>query len=149
MRPVALDSVVAQALLHVPGDGAPVDVDIPDDLPLVLVDPGLLERVVANLVSNARAASPAGRRVGLLGRSGADGVRLHVVDHGPGVPSSEAERIFEPFQRLHDRTSTGGLGLGLAIARGFSEAMGATLAPSRTPGGGLTMTVHIGFSGSS
>ena len=70
-------------------------------------------------------------------------MRLEVIDHGPGVPEADRDRIFEPFQRLHDRTTTAGLGLGLAIVRGFTQAMGATVTPSDTPGGGLTMTVSI------
>jgi two-component system, OmpR family, sensor histidine kinase KdpD len=156
--PVALDAVVAAALLHTTGrprGGAPdrprpqsihygrIEVDIPDDLPMVVADPGLLERVVANLVANAQAASPSGRAVHLIGRVTADRVLLQVVDHGPGVPVDQHERIFAPFQRLHDRTTSAGLGLGLAIARGFTQAMGGTLTPSETPGGGLTMTVAV------
>jgi two-component system, OmpR family, sensor histidine kinase KdpD len=72
-----------------------------------------------------------------------DRVSLRVVDHGPGVAEDEWTRMFAPFQRLHDRASGAGLGLGLAIARGFTEAMHGSLVPSRTPGGGLTMTVTL------
>jgi len=140
-RAVPLDAVVASALLHT-GTAAPA-VDVPDDLPQVYADPGLLERVVANLVANAEAASPPGKPIEIRGRCTADRVRLAVVDHGPGVPPGDRERIFEPFQRLHDRTTTAGLGLGLAIARGFTTAMDGTLSPSETPGGGLTMTVEL------
>jgi two-component system sensor histidine kinase KdpD len=135
LQPVALDAVVAQALLH-----TTVEADVPEDLPLVRADPGLLERVVANLVANAVAASPA---VLVTARLAGDRVELRVVDRGPGVPAADRERIFAPFQRLHDHTTTGGLGLGLAIARGFTDAMGATLAPSDTPGGGLTQTIVL------
>src|SRR5439155_23118132 len=98
LQPVALDAVVAQALLHTPPGDAAVDVDVPDDLPLAQVDPGLLERVVANLVANAQAASPPDRRIRLYGHADGDHVRLHVVDHGPGVPAADRERIFAPFQ---------------------------------------------------
>jgi len=140
-RPVALDGVVAGALLHSRVPNATVDV--PDDLPPGYADPGLLERVVANLVANAEAASPPGRPIQVRGRIAGDRVLLEVIDHGPGVPPADQERIFEPFQRLHDRTTTAGLGLGLAIARGFTSAMGGTLVPSQTPGGGLTMTLEL------
>ena len=71
-----------------------------------------------------------------------DRVALTVLDHGGGVPVADRERIFEPFQRLDDH-GTEGLGLGLAIARGFTEAMDGTLTPTDTPGGGLTMTVTL------
>jgi K+-sensing histidine kinase KdpD len=142
-EPVALDAVVGQALLHEAGAAGRIDVDVPDDLPLVWADPGLLERVVANLVANARAASPPGRPFRLYGHPDGQQVALHVIDHGPGVPHGDRQRMFAPFQRLHDRTATTGLGLGLAIARGFTQAMGGTIRPSDTAGGGLTMTVTL------
>jgi two-component system, OmpR family, sensor histidine kinase KdpD len=142
LRPTALDEVVARALIGVPDDEVIV-VAVPDDFPLTPVDPGLLERVIANLVDNARRFSPPGTpvRVDADNRDGA--VRLHVIDPGPGIPTADRERIFAAFQRIGDRSSGGGVGLGLAIARGFTEAMDGTLVPSPTPGGGLTMTVTL------
>ena len=135
-RPIALDEVVSTAVLYTPD----VTVQVPDDLPLTYADPGLLERVVANLVANARRAGPpvlvTGTHVDHL-------LQLQVIDHGPGVPDADKERMFAPFQRLHDHTTDAGLGLGLAIARGFTEAMGGTVAASDTPAGGLTMTVTL------
>lgn len=142
-RPVALDAVVAEALLHTRRGDPVVEVDIPDDLPLACADPGLLERVVANLIANARAASPPDQPIRLSGDATADRVRLQVIDHGHGVPVPDRDRIFEPFQRLHDRTTVAGLGLGLAIVRGFTEAMTGTITPTDTPGGGLTMTLTV------
>jgi two-component system sensor histidine kinase KdpD len=121
---------------------APVEVDVADDLPLVVVDPGLLERVLANLVANARAASPAGRPIVVRGTVAGDRLVLRVIDHGPGIPVGERERIFAPFQRYGDRASDG-LGLGLAIAKGFTEAMGGTITPMETEGGGLTITMDF------
>lgn len=143
-RPTTLDEVVAAALLHtsVPEEHH-LDVHVPDDLPAVWADPGLLERVVANLVDNALHASPDGRPVHLHACQEQDGLRLRIIDHGPGIPAADRERVFAPFQRLHDRTTDHGLGLGLAIARGFTEAMGGSLAPTETPGGGLTMTLTL------
>jgi two-component system sensor histidine kinase KdpD len=134
-RRVALDEVVSRAVRR-----APVGVAVGDDLPLVLADPGLLERVVANLVSNAVRASDA---VTVEATGTLSTVELRVVDRGHGIPAADRERVFAPFQRLDDRRADGGLGLGLAIARGFTEAMGGTLTPSDTPGGGLTMTVTL------
>lgn len=140
LRPVALDAVAAAAVLHTPGS-ARVEVDVPDDLPLAMADPGLLERVVANLLINAVTASPPDRTVRLEGRLARERLLLRVIDHGPGLPAEHRDRVFAPFQRLDDRGA--GLGLGLAIARGFTDAMGGAIRPSDTPGGGLTMTVTI------
>jgi K+-sensing histidine kinase KdpD len=141
-RPVALDEVVARALLHAPGPR--VRVLVGDDLPLVRADPGLLERVVANLVNNAVKAAAGDSDVEIRGavRTG-DTVDLTITDHGTGIPPADRDRVFAPFQRLDDKRADGGLGLGLAIARGFTEAMGGTLTPSETPHGGLTMTVTL------
>jgi len=141
LRPVALDAVVAQAMRHVLRHDV-VRVAVDDDLPYVRADPGLLERVVANLVSNAVTAAAGGSVAVSAFRSGA-AVALAVVDHGTGIRKEDRERVFAPFQRLDDKRADGGLGLGLAIARGFTEAMGGTLIPSDTSGGGLTMTVTL------
>jgi K+-sensing histidine kinase KdpD len=143
---VPLDAVVAQAVLNTGSLGAQVQVDVPDDLPPVQADAGLLERVISNVLSNAAAASPPGRTVQVHAEHARGEVRLTIVDHGPGVPLEHQDRIFEPFQRLHDRSTTAGLGLGLAIARGFTEAMGGRIAASDTPGGGLTMTITLPMS---
>lgn len=143
-RATALDEITATALLHTPvPPGRILDVDVPDDLPPAWADPGLLERVVANLVANALQAGPPDQPVHLHARQEANGVHLKVIDHGPGIPAEERERIFAPFQRLNDHTTHQGLGLGLAIARGFTEAMNGTLTPTDTPGGGLTMTLTL------
>jgi two-component system sensor histidine kinase KdpD len=140
--PTALDAVAAQAVLYTDTRGVVVDLDVPDDLPLAMADAGLLERAVANLVANACTASSASQVVAVLGSASNGRVLLAVVDHGPGIPASARDAAFAPFQRLDDHTG-GGLGLGLAIARGFTEVQGGTLIPTETPGGGLTMTVSL------
>ncbi len=134
--------MVPLALRGLPGADTVV-LDLPDSLPLIQTDAGLLERVVANLVANALRFSPASQPVEVVGRADGEAVLLSVIDHGPGVPAGERERIFEPFQRLGDRSSGAGVGLGLAVARGFTEAMGGRISASSTPGGGLTMTVEL------
>jgi K+-sensing histidine kinase KdpD len=140
---VALDAVVAQAVLNSGLAHAPIQVDVPDDLPPVQADAGLLERVISNVLSNAAVASPRGRVVRVSAEKAGGDVSLSIVDHGLGVPAEEHDRIFEPFQRLHDRSTTAGLGLGLAIARGFTEAMGGRITARDTPGGGLTMRITL------
>ena len=142
LRPAAIDEVVPVALggLDRPAN---VRIAVPDELPLVRTDPGLLERVLANLFSNALSHSPAGVLPTMRARCAGDTVVLEVIDHGRGVPDREKARIFEPFERLDDRGSGTGVGLGLAVAKGFAEAMGAALVADDTPGGGLTMRVTL------
>jgi two-component system sensor histidine kinase KdpD len=142
-RPLALDEVVPLALDDLGAAGRPVVVDVPDDLPVVLADPGLLERVLANLVGNALRFSPPGKPPVITGSSIGDRVELRVIDRGPGIAATEIDRVFAPFQRLGDTDNTTGVGLGLALSRGLTEAMGGTLNPEETPGGGLTMVVSL------
>ncbi|MDQ0757528.1 two-component system sensor histidine kinase KdpD [Streptomyces canus] len=132
IREIDLDEVVPMALGGVPEDS--VERDIPETLPMVAVDPGLLERSVANLVENAVKYSPADERVLVAASAMADRVEVRVVDRGPGIPDEAKDRIFEPFQRYGDAPRGAGVGLGLAVARGFAEAMGGTLNAEDTPG---------------
>jgi two-component system sensor histidine kinase KdpD len=144
LRPTSLDEVVP---LAVDGYAAgAVKLDVPESLPLVLTDPGLLERVVANLVQNAVRHSPAGAAVTVAAAPLADRIVLRVVDAGPGVPDDLKEHLFEPFQRFGD-TSGAGLGLGLAVASGLASAVGAEVDAEDTPGGGLTMLVTVPLAG--
>lgn len=143
IRETDLDEVIPMALGGVPEDS--VDLDIPESLPMVDVDRGLLERSVANVVENAVKYAPPGERVLVAASAMADRVEVRVVDRGPGVPDEAKPRIFEPFQRYGDtpRGNGVGLGLGLAVARGFAEAIGGSLHAEDTPGGGLTMVLAL------
>jgi two-component system sensor histidine kinase KdpD len=142
-RPIGLDEVVPKALASLPDGGRGIEVDVPETLPRVEADAALLERAIANVAANARSWNPPGAPVRILGSSGGGRVELRVVDRGPGIPVAERARVFEPFQRLGDRHAgeSDGVGLGLAVARGFVEAMGGDLAIEETPGGGLTMVM--------
>ncbi len=109
----------------------------------VVADPVLLQRVVVNLLANARRFAPAGSTV-LIATSAFGGrVELRVVDHGPGIAAERRGEVFVPFQRMGDTDNSTGLGLGLALSKGFVEAMQGTLEPEDTPGGGLTMVVSL------
>ncbi|MER5260316.1 MULTISPECIES: sensor histidine kinase KdpD [unclassified Streptomyces] len=141
IREIDLDEVVPMALGGVPDGSA--DLDIPETLPMVTVDKGLLERAVANIVENAVKYSPDAEPVLVSASTLGDRVELRVVDRGPGVPDGAKDRIFEPFQRYGDAPRGAGVGLGLAVARGFVESMGGTLEAEDTPGGGLTMVLTL------
>ena len=159
LRPVTYDEAVGRALGGI-DDRALVAVDVPDDLPPVVADVGLLERVVANVVDNAlrhgrisprRAVDVDGDgrittdepEIALRASAHGDQVELRVVDHGPGLPKNTADTVFAPFQRLGDRDSTPGVGLGLSVAKGFTDAMGGTITAEDTPGGGLTIVLSF------
>ena len=134
-----------------------LEMAVPDGFPLVLADPGLLERILANLFSNALRYSPPTRPPELHAELVDDRVLLEVVDHGQGVPDEQKERVFEPFctypsarvgqaaarplTRVGDRHP--GVGLGLAVAKGFAEAMGGRITAKDTPGGGLTVQITL------
>jgi two-component system, OmpR family, sensor histidine kinase KdpD len=141
-RAVALDEVVANALGSVGPAADGVVVEVPEHLPMALVDPGLLERAVANVVANAVEWSPVGRPVEVRAKMTPPDLELVVIDHGPGVDVAERERVFQPFQRLGDG-APGGVGLGLAIARGFVHAMEGELSIDETPGGGATFHILV------
>ncbi|RST18895.1 sensor histidine kinase KdpD [Streptomyces sp. WAC05374] len=141
IRAIDLDEVVPMALGGVPDGSA--ELDIPESLPMVEVDKGLLERAVANVVENAVKYSRAAAPVLVSASAMADRVELRVVDRGSGVPDEAKDRIFAPFQRYGDAPRGAGVGLGLAVARGFMEAMGGTITAEDTPGGGLTMVLTL------
>jgi two-component system sensor histidine kinase KdpD len=142
-RPVGVDEIVARCLDDLGPRSRAVVVDIPEALPGVRVDPAILERVIVNLTENALRYSPPGKPPLLTASALGDRVELRVIDRGPGIPEKERDRMFVPFQRLGDTDNTTGVGLGLALSRGFTEAMGGTLTAEDTPGGGLTMVVSL------
>jgi two-component system, OmpR family, sensor histidine kinase KdpD len=142
LRPTAIDEVAPVALRGLDG-GASVQLLVPDRLPLVRTDPGLLERVLANLFANALTYSPPGRPPALHARHAGGSVILEITDHGPGVPDELKPRMFEPFERLQARNTGTGVGLGLAVVKGFLDTMGGEVAAADTPGGGLTIRVTL------
>ena len=134
------DELVAQALDGVAGSGA-VQLLIPEELPPVSVDAGQIQRALANVIENALRVSPPGEPVAVRVTATRKEVLFRVVDHGPGVPEAERERIFEPFHRGHGGAT--GAGLGLAIARGFAAANGGRLWVESHPGQGATFTLAL------
>jgi two-component system sensor histidine kinase KdpD len=103
----------------------------------------LLQRVLVNVLANAARHAPAGSLVRVSSRRFGRTAEIRVLDHGAGIPPERRDDMFTPFQRLGDTDNTAGLGLGLALSKGFTEGMGGTLAPEDTPGGGLTMVISL------
>ncbi|MGW5361236.1 ATP-binding protein [Actinopolymorpha pittospori] len=141
LRKVSVEEVVPAALIGIQAET--VKVSLSEALPPVMVDTGLVERAVANIVENAVRHNPPGQPVMLTASALRDRVEIRVVDRGPGVPDATKETIFEPFQRLGDVSAGTGVGLGLAVARGFADAVGGSLHAEDTPGGGLTMVLSL------
>jgi two-component system, OmpR family, sensor histidine kinase KdpD len=142
LRPASIDEVAPMAR-HEAESSENVRLVVPDELPLVRTDPGLLERVLANLFANAIAHSPTGRPPVMTANHAGDVVIIDVIDHGSGVADQLKPLMFEPFERLGERGGGTGVGLGLAVAKGFLAAMGGSVTPLDTPGGGLTMRVTL------
>ncbi len=143
LGPVDLSEVVLPALDELGFGPDNVDLDLPPELPSVLADAGLLQRVVVNLLANAVRFSPPGAHVRVSASQFAGNVELRVADSGPGIPAERRSDVFIPFQRFGDTDNLTGLGLGLALSKGFVEGMGGTLEADDTPGGGLTMVVSL------
>jgi two-component system sensor histidine kinase KdpD len=143
IQPIDVADVISAALTSLGPAASTVIIRVPEDTPEVQADPALLERAVANLVQNAVRHSPPGVPPQITASSHGSAVEIRVIDCGPGVPETDWDQIFQPFQRLGDRDNTSGVGLGLALSRGLVEAMSGTLSPEGTPGGGLTMTISL------
>jgi two-component system, OmpR family, sensor histidine kinase KdpD len=144
-RPVALEDVLYGAVGTLGPAASRVVIDVPQPLPLVEVDPGLLERALANVVDNALAHAPDDTIVRVEAACLDDRVDVRVVDQGPGIPTGQREAVFEPFQRLGDGAGgrPNGVGLGLAVARGFIHAIGGDITIDDTPGGGATVVFTL------
>jgi two-component system sensor histidine kinase KdpD len=142
LTPVAVDEVVGGALDELGLAPGEVSLEL-GVVPSVSADPALLQRVVVNLLANALRYSPAGQAPVITTSEFGECVQLRVIDSGPGIPAERREEVFLPFQRLGDTDNTAGVGLGLALSKGFVEGMGGTLEAEDTPGGGLTMVVEL------
>jgi len=142
-RPVDAADVVLAALEELGLGPDSVDLALDPELPAVWADPVLLQRVLVNVLDNAERYAPAGTLVGVTTAVHGRTAELRIIDHGPGIAPERRDEMFAPFQRLGDTDNTTGLGLGLALSKGFTEGMGGTLRPEGTPGGGLTMVIAL------
>jgi len=123
-------------------NGRDIRLDVPDEIPLALVDHTLIEQAVAKLLANAGSHTPARLPIEIDAEYTNDHLLISVSDRGPGIPIEAAERLFEKFYRGNNR-KTGGLGLGLSIARGLIEAHGGRLTAENRDGGGARFTIRL------
>jgi two-component system, OmpR family, sensor histidine kinase KdpD len=145
LGPTDIEDLLYRTVESLGSEANGVVIDITEALPTVAADPGLLERALANVMDNALAWSPPGMAVRVEAGTAGDEVHVRVIDHGPGIPPDLRETVFEPFQRLGDGAggSPHGVGLGLAVARGFVTASGGRLEIEDTPGGGATLVFQL------
>lgn len=143
LAPTEVADVVFPALDELGLGPGEVELDLADELRPVLADAVLLQRVVVNLLANAVRHTPPGERVRFAASAFQGRVELRVVDRGPGIPPERRDEVFTPFQRLGDTDNDTGLGLGLALSKGFVEGMDGALEVDDTPGGGLTMVITL------
>lgn len=143
VSPVDPADIIMPALdeLHLGPDKVRVDLD--HTIPPAMADPVLLQRVLVNLLTNATRFTPSGASVRITTSAFAGHVEIRIIDRGPGIPPERLNDMFVPFQRVGDTDNSAGLGLGLALSKGFVEGMGGSLTPEDTPGGGLTMVVTL------
>jgi two-component system sensor histidine kinase KdpD len=141
-----IDDVVGSALTRLEAalGTRPVDVKVASDLPLVWVDPVLLEQLLVNLLENALKHTPGGTAIAISAAVTDAALELEVADGGRGIPAGDEERIFERFYR---RSEAAGVGLGLAICRAIARAHGGTLSASNRPAGGAVFRLVVPVEG--
>jgi two-component system sensor histidine kinase KdpD len=123
-------------------NGREIRLDVTTEIPLALVDHMLIEQAVAKLLANVGAHTPARLPIEIEADYANDHLVISVADRGPGIPPEITERLFEKFYR-GDNRKTGGLGLGLSIARGLVEAHGGKLTVENRDGGGARFTITL------
>ena len=121
----------------------PVSVALPADLPLVNVDPVLIEQVFANLLENVVKYTPRGTTVEISARKIGPRIAVEVADSGPGIPAGEETRLFDKFYRLQREAPQSGVGLGLAICKAIIVAHGGTISAANRPSGGAVFRFEL------
>jgi two-component system sensor histidine kinase KdpD len=141
LEPVDLAGLCQVAIrrLDLLADHDRFQLDVPVDVDVAL-DTLLTEQILLNLLENAMNFAPPHSVISVAGRVADSHFELRVIDHGPGIPSSERDKVFDEFFR-GDRSDSSGTGLGLAIARSLTEVQGGTLHCEETPGGGATLVL--------
>jgi two-component system sensor histidine kinase KdpD len=134
---VALEQVGNRHGVH------PVNLKIPDNIPYVLVDPGLMVQALINILDNSFKYSPPGSPVDITAQLLDERIEIKIIDRGPGIPTEDLEHVFDKFYRLQRPNSVAGTGLGLSIVKGIVEAHGGTVSAANQPGGGTIITLVL------
>ena len=140
---VSFQDLLPQVLTSIPTSSSEVNLSYSTDLPEIRTDAGLLERALANLISNALTHGASAEKPAITLSRHARNVQIRIIDHGRGIDLSDPTKVFTPFKRLGDVNNKVGVGLGLALSKGLVEAIGGNLVLEETPGGGLTVVVSI------
>jgi two-component system sensor histidine kinase KdpD len=140
---VEVEDAVASGIKSLKSGENAILLEIESDLPSIVGDPILLERVIGNLLENAVRFNPKEPPVKVSAKRVDERIELRIIDHGPGIPLKDTSRVFTPFQRLGDRDNTSGVGLGLAIVKGFTELMHGQIYLRETAEGGLTVILSF------
>jgi len=123
-------------------DNHVITIKVPDDMPPVWIDFGLMEQVLYNLLFNAAGHAPAGTEISITVAHSDNRLLMEVADEGPGFPEDKIEHVFEKFFRIDDN-KPGGLGLGLSIVKGFVEAHRGTISAENMEAGGARFKIVI------
>lgn len=140
---VDVEDAISSGIKSLKTPKSAIVIEIDPDLPPIVGDPILLERVIGNLLENALRFNPAKNQVTIAASKLEARIEIRIIDHGPGISLKNKSRVFVPFQRLGDRDNTSGVGLGLAIVKGFTELMKGQIFLRETPTGGLTVILSF------
>ncbi len=145
---IPLEEVLGSALVRLEArlEGRDLRLDVPEDLPLLSVDPVLFPQVFVNLLDNALKYAPGEGPIEIRARAEGEAVEIEVADRGPGLPAGDDERVFEKFYR-GSHTGAAGTGLGLSICRGIVQAHGGTITAGNRAGGGAAFRIRLPFIG--
>jgi two-component system sensor histidine kinase KdpD len=139
----SFQDLVPQVLASIPIKVDAINLSYAADLPEIRTDSGLLERALANLISNALTHGSSSKKPSVTLSRYQQNVQIRIIDYGPGIDLTNLSQTFTPFRRLGDVNNNKGVGLGLALSKGLVEAIGGSLSLEETPGGGLTVVVSI------
>ena len=142
-RNVGIEDAVSGAIKSLKSAANSIEISLDSELPPIMGDPILLERVIGNLLENALRFNPENRPVTVAAFRIEERIELRIIDHGPGISIMGQSKVFIPFQRLGDRDNTTGVGLGLAIVKGFTELMNGRVLMEETYLGGLTVVLSF------